>query len=404
MSSARVVGRDRPHRGALRVLVCVDYFSPTATGGAERVAAETCGRFVKSGVQVTVVSAVPAGPASRRSSEGIDVRIVAAHDLSRLVGGQFAVGPAVWRVLPAEIDRLAPDVIITHSLHFHSSIAAAFFARRRGVPLVTTVHVAGLDALPLSVRFPASLYERSIGRWILSRSDRVIAVSESAREHAQSLGARPDRVVVIPNGVDVELFHPVEPTVDQVGPQRPLRVVFVGRLIANKGARLALDAFALLKERGCRFSAVVVGDGPLGPSLRDAVRSLGLEGAVTFTGAIVGVVRELRDADVLIRPSMTEGMSLAVLEAMACGLPVVATDVPGNRDLVRDGENGVLVPYGQPEALAGALERLASDAALRDRLGRAARQTALDHSWDDTAEATLDVVEQLAGVPGDSWP
>ena len=217
---------------------------------------------------------------------------------------------------------------------------------------------------PQAPRLATDAYERSIGSRILAASTRVIAVSEAVAAHVIDLGAIPEKVVVVPNGVDTELFRPPE------GP-RSTQITFVGRLISNKRPEDALEAFARLGRD--EWQLVFVGDGPMRRGLEARASELGITGRVRFLGTRTDIPQLLAESAIVVRPSLTEGRSLAILEAMATGLPVVATAVGANPDLVTHGKTGVIVPVGDDEAIAQALVGLARHPDRARAMGRAAR-------------------------------
>jgi glycosyltransferase involved in cell wall biosynthesis len=131
-----------------------------------------------------------------------------------------------------------------------------------------------------------------------------------------------------------------------------------------------------------------IGDGPMRGELEARVQHLGLQDTVTFTGHIDDVARLLGPADVMVRPSQTEGQSLAILEAMASEAAVIASDIPPNRELLGDNERGLLVAPGDQDGLSAALGSLIGDGGRRVRLARAARDLAIRHTWDRCAEST----------------
>ncbi|WP_345710882.1 glycosyltransferase, partial [Kineococcus glutinatus] len=160
-------------------------------------------------------------------------------------------------------------------------------------------------------------------------------------------------------------------------PTGPLRVLFVGRLVPEKGPALLLDAVAELRRRrgAAAVELRVVGGGPLEDGLRRQVRAGGLGNAVSLLGPLANeeLPPQYRWADVFCLPSFAEGVPVVLMEAMATGLPVVTTAIAGVPELVRDGENGLLVPPGRVDALVDALLALADDPRTRHRLGAAGR-------------------------------
>jgi glycosyltransferase involved in cell wall biosynthesis len=195
----------------------------------------------------------------------------------------------------------------------------------------------------------------------------VVCVSETERREGLAAGTcRRDSTVVIRNGVDTGLFAARA----HAPADRPV-LVSVGRLKEPKDFRTLLRAFALLQ--GVPFDAKIVGDGPDRVLLETEIDRLGLRGTVELTGERNDVPAILASADCFVLASNSEGLPLSILEAMAAGLPVVASDVGGVHELVTDNVTGFLVPPREPEALAAPLAGLLRDHDLRVRLGAAGR-------------------------------
>jgi glycosyltransferase involved in cell wall biosynthesis len=267
--------------------------------------------------------------------------------------------------------RLRPDIV-----HANSSKAgaigriAAFLAGVRH--RVFTTHGWAFAAAEGPAARVYALVERSL-RPITST---VICVSE--REQHRGLEARAcaaGRVLVIQNAVDPARF---EPGSSRARHRRrdldPVELVSVGRLAPPKDFATLLDALAELPRGSARLR--IVGDGPERDALEERAHTLRLDAWVSFEGTLPDVAPALGEADVFVLSSRSEGMPMSVLEAMAAGLPVVATDVGGLRELV-DEQNGVLVPRDDARSLAEALTRLVVDGDLRRRLGAASRQRAV---------------------------
>lgn len=242
-------------------------------------------------------------------------------------------------------------------------------------------------------------------RWILSRADAVVAVSASLREYAISLGARPDRVHVVPNGVNSELFHPDTSTDLEDGrdPGDGPVLGFVGGLRPWHGVEVLPALLDRLVERYPDIRLVIAGDGPLRGELERDARERGLERSIIFTGALPHeeIPAWIRRFDVALapypRPKHDFYFSpLKIFEYMACGVPVVAAGLGQIPDIVRDGETGLLYPPDEPDALLAACERLLGDPNLRKSLGRAAAKEIHAHyTWDRNAERVTDLVRSL---------
>jgi glycosyltransferase involved in cell wall biosynthesis len=198
-------------------------------------------------------------------------------------------------------------------------------------------------------------------------------------------------IPIIPNGVDIELFTSEGRDWNAAG------VLSVGRVVHQKGLDLGLMALADLKDLPWEWR--IVGDGPQVAYLRETLAREGLEDRVEFIGwaGPAELVTEYRRASLFVFPSRHEGMPNALLEAMASGLPVIATQIAGNEELVVPGETGILVPPDDPDALREALRGLLVDASERERMGRAARRRVeADFRWETTTAGYLAILERAA--------
>jgi glycosyltransferase involved in cell wall biosynthesis len=254
-----------------------------------------------------------------------------------------------------------PDLLHAHFARSPTA-SARELAGEFGLPFTFTAHRYDIYAKP-----PPDFGARA------AAAAAVVTVSNANASYiVQTFGVPPDRITVIPCGVDTDSFRP-----DGTRPAPP-EIVCVARLKPFKNQRLLLDACALLRSRGVEFRCVLVGEGPCRDELEAQRRRLGLEGIVELVGAAVAsdVLRWWQRAAVAVLPSESEGMPVCLMEAAACAVPAVATAVGGNPELVADGRTGLIVPPGDSRALAGALERLLREPALARRLGEAARRRA----------------------------
>jgi glycosyltransferase involved in cell wall biosynthesis len=211
----------------------------------------------------------------------------------------------------------------------------------------------------------------------------VIVNADALRTEGETHGMR-CRWALLQNGVDTEHFRVSEPGAQAraavgLDPKRPV-IGTVGRLEDRKGHEQLLLALRTMSTRanGRRPQGLIVGDGPLRDPLRARARELGIADDVQFTGTVTDVRPHLAAMDVFVLPSWAEGMSNALMEAMAAGRPVVATAVGGNSEVVADGRTGVLVPPGDPDAIAEAVSSLLGEPAQASELGAAARTFVTD--------------------------
>jgi glycosyltransferase involved in cell wall biosynthesis len=208
------------------------------------------------------------------------------------------------------------------------------------------------------------------------------------------------RIRRIPNGVDTSRFAPAGAAErarlrGAAGVPAGALAIYAGRLAPEKGADVLLEAWAALAPE-TPATLCLVGDGPERAALEARARALGIDGRVRFAGARADVAPWLRAADLFVLPSRTEGLSVALLEAMACGLPVVATDVGATREAAGP-DGAVVVPPGRPDALAAALATVLRDAGRARALGAAARARAVaGFGIEAVAARHLDLYREVA--------
>jgi sugar transferase (PEP-CTERM/EpsH1 system associated) len=275
--------------------------------------------------------------------------------------------------LYATMRRYRPHIVHSRNWGAIESILAGRLAR---VPVIIhSEHGYELDMLKgLPLR-------RRITRWFFYRlTDFLFTVTEDLRAyHSRQIGVNEKHLGVIPNGVDTERFRPQfdmrSAVRDRLGfPKDAIVLGAVGRLVPIKNHVQLLYAAAELRQRGVDVCLLLVGDGPELTRLKEMVRTTpSLTGQVVFAGAVQNVSEHLNAMDVFVLPSINEGMSNTLLEAMATALPVVATRTGGNPELVEDGLCGFLVPPNDSRGLIDKLDALCRDAELRVRVGRRAR-------------------------------
>jgi glycosyltransferase involved in cell wall biosynthesis len=244
-------------------------------------------------------------------------------------------------------------------------------------------------------------FGRQLARYVVERADAVVAVSSNVRDNLDALLGRPSGAVVRPVGVHVANFRAPAPPAPS--PFQEGYLLFVGRLVPVKGVEVLLRALPRVRARHPGLGLVIVGSGALEGALRALASTLGLEDAVEFAGRrshteVAGYLQGCRAAVVpsIVEPGgRAEGMPSVVLEALAAGARVVASDAGGIPDTIRSGENGWLAPPGDPEALAEVLHTALAEPAASPLLERARRcADALD--WSRVADHYLATFEDLA--------
>jgi glycosyltransferase involved in cell wall biosynthesis len=358
-----------------------DLHNPRA-GGAEIHLFEIFGRLAAAGDRVTMLCSGFPGAAPRETIAGIDVR---------RCGNRYSyyarVGPACRRYLRDE----RPDVLIEahNKLPFFTPLYAA--APR----LVIVHHLFGTTAFqqvspPIAAIVVAA---EALIPWCY-RGVSFIAISESSRADLVRRGVPAGAIRVVLPGIDGDHYRAAP---EALGPE-PL-VAFVGRIEWYKRLDVLLRALARVRAGGVPARLVIAGTGEALARVRALRRELGMEAHVDVPGFIdeAEKVRLLQRAHVLVQPSEKEGWGLTVIEANACGTPVIAAAVPGLQDSVRDGETGILVPPRDEAALAAAMVRVLGDPALRERLARGARAWAARFSWDAAAGEVGVAIDEVCG-------
>jgi glycosyltransferase involved in cell wall biosynthesis len=371
------------------------YLQPAPTiGGAERQATLILPRLAGYGLDPLPVTGPGRDVLGWFRAHGFENALWSAHfpsgeplDVSRL--------PAFFasaRALTAELDalhRAAPFDAIVGSLGY-GWLLAGLCARRWNVPAIW--RAGGLSfGRTARARSPEGLGLRLLGR--LARPAALLCNAEAVARYWRPLVDAPCHVV--PNGVPLPALEPVRRV------RGPLALGFAGRLAPEKNLPLLVRAIALLRRREVPVRLLVAGPGPR-EALAAEVRRYGLEDRIELLGRVDHMEEFYRHCDAFVLPSRSEGCANVVLEAMAHGLPVVATRVGGTPELVTDGVQGFLVPTDDAEALARAVDRLATAPGLRARMGSSARRRAQAFSPERAAGTIARLVHEViaAHAPG----
>ncbi|HKO15109.1 MAG TPA: glycosyltransferase family 4 protein [Gemmatimonadaceae bacterium] len=350
-------------------------------GGAEIHLHEIFGRLAARGHDVTLLCGGWTGAPPRARLDGIEVhRVGTRHSFPFLARRYFQ--QCFGDVAPS-LDVLVEDI----------NKVPLYTPRWGGVPCVVALvpHLFGGTAfqeLAAPLAGAVWLAERPLGR--VYRHTPFEAISISTAEDLAARGIPRDHVQVIYPGIDTAFYTPVPQSGDPRASARSPAPLFayLGRLKKYKGVQLVIRSFARMRDRTATLE--IAGAGDYRPRLEALARSLDLGDRVRFLGRISEAEKlaMLRRAWALVFASPKEGWGITNLEAAACATPVVASNSPGIRESVRDGETGFLVPHGDTAAMAVALDRLAGSRDLVQRLGVAARRFSETFTWERAAEET----------------
>lgn len=279
------------------------------------------------------------------------------------------------------------DMIDAHYF-YPDGVAAAWLAKQLGKPLVITARGTDLNLIP-QYRLP-----RTMIQWAARRASGMITVCQALKDVLVELGVEAERVTVLRNGVDLDMFHPApqrQALRERLGLTRET-LLSVGHLVERKGHDLVIRALLELPE----MDLLIAGDGEEEANLKRLAAEIGVEDRVHFLGAIShDRLREYYGAvDVLVLASSREGWANVLLESMACGTPVVATRVWGTPEVVASPDSGVLTERRDPAAIAKAVIRLLDNYPDRAAVRRYAQQ----FSWDATTQGQLDLFSRIPGV------
>lgn len=323
---------------------------------------------------------------------GVEVEVVANTDPATGALRALPKYASLYRRAVAAARGGRFDAVVGHYLYPTAFVARAAARAAGGAPFVLVVH--GTDVMSVQRRDPVAALCRSAVR----EASLVVTVSHAleTRVRSELLLPAPVPIEVINMGVDLATFRPVRDARMRLGwPDGERCALWVGNMVPVKGVPTLLDAFARARADGVADRLVLVGDGPLRGELEREVAALGMGGSVTFTGRLSqdDVALAMAAADVFVLPSLNEGLSVALLEAMACGTPCVASAVGGVPEVLDDPACGRLVPPGDAEALAAGIEQVlrAGKAAYRD----AALERAEANGSDAMTARFLDAVSRV---------
>lgn len=357
-----------------RVLMIIGCYHPEI-GGNEKICADVAAGLVRKGCKVDILTEYRRGLPGHETIGGLSVY--------RYIKGwhfyEYTYMLSVLSFLLRQCRRY--DSVFCFGLYLFTAPAVLFckgFGKKIFVLPTSSGTTGDIDRL-------RRLRTGNLVRLCSHMADRVIALSGAIQQELLENGFPSHKIIRIPNGVDTSLFSPLDGNDNR---NRPFTICYVGRLVQEKGIETLLEAVCLAQKAVHNIRAIIVGGGDLEKNLRHRVVELGIKDRIVFTGEVADVLPYYRQADVFVLPSYSEGMPLALLEAMACALPVITTPVGGITDIMQGfdtgflpdssyhiGQNGILVPPGDAKGIADAIVRLSYDRQLCSRLSREARAT-----------------------------
>ena len=375
-----------------KILVFSPYYPPHL-GGLENCADELNLYLTKNGFEVTVLT--PRLPKDSLEKEtkynGIKIWRYPAWEIIP----NYPI-PCFWNKKCREICRNVfsdkYDWVFSHTRFFLTSFWAGLYAKKENIKWLHIEH--GSDFVKLNSHFKsflAKLFDWTLGRWILMSANNVVTVSLASAEFCKQLFSN-RKYEVIYRGVELGNFE------DNLEIERKYKdktkILFVGRLIDGKGVSDLIKAVEKIKKLD--WVLLIVGDGPQSENLKEEVKQLGIGDRVVFLGQmerqkLIGIMNIV---DIVVNPSYTEGLPTVIVEAAKCARAIVATDVGGTREIIKDGKSGFLVPTKDVLTLSEKIEILIKNSELRKQLGQSAKEGVKNKfNWENSIKNYLHILK-----------
>ena len=381
-----------------RVCIVTHTFLPHV-GGIERVVYEQGKRLMRRGFDVTVLTSRMRTPRSY-AVDGIKVRCYDSLNAAFDLGIPYPV-PHINSFKPFYKCVSQSELIHVHGHPYLSSLYAAKLAKLSGKPVVLTQHNTFIAYAGWLWDHVEWLNDATVGKQVLRSADRIITVSNATKRYVLNLGADPTRLSVLHNGVDVDRFKPDKPLRDEkrrkLGIHTSATVVLtVRRLVYKNGIDTLIESAKTALQHDPNMIFLAVGTGPDKDAIQSRIKQLGITDRFRLAGFVsdAELPSFYNAADLFVLPSKSgEGLPLVSLEAMACGLPVIATDVGGIREIVPEA-CGKFVPPDQPDTMAHVILEL-SQANLQPLKKKLRAMVEEKFSWEKNVEQLTQIYEQL---------
>ena len=366
--------------GYEKVVMIISQFYPLL-GGAEIQAQKLASALRARGVEIFVLTRRIKNAPAYETVDGIPVyRSIRSVNVPFLFGLLYVISVA-WFLYKK---RNEYSIIHCHILQEYQTFVALIVKLLFNKKVIAKMSSSGLTS---DVKLMKRTLAGRVTIRLMRNADRIVSLCSQATSELLREDMPADRVEQIANGVDTCRF-----TISTKSRNNQKMITFIGRLDGYKGVNCLLEAFRQVIQSCPDVKLKIVGDGPGVMELKRQADALQIQGRVIFRGQQEDVAKELSETDVFVLPSLSEGMSNVLLEAMACGLPVVATDVGAAADMISNRVNGMLVPPNNPAALSNALIELLRNDVLAGSLGKAARITVEERYG---LERTADCYEKL---------
>jgi glycosyltransferase involved in cell wall biosynthesis len=366
----------------MKILRVVSDLYPSVVGGIGMHAHEMSKLQAKLGHDITVYTANKGNEPREDFRDG--------YKIIRLKNDLKLMGNSISFRLFRELFKIRNDfdIVHAHSHLFFSTNLCALVRKLGSPPLVITTH-GGLisQTVPMWVH---KIYIPTIAKWTFKSADKIICYTDEEIAGLTELGIEPHKIAIIHNGIDTKIFSSF---IKEVNANQ---ILWIGRFVPGKGVEYLIEAFDILIKKYPDLKLIMIGRGPLKGNIEQMIRDLNLSKNIIMKEFVPNseLPEIYQSSDVFVLPSLNEGIPRTILEAMACGIPVVCTELPQLVDVVEG--CGLLVPVKDSQALAEGISRIVSDRGMAQKFGKNGRVKVVEnYSWEDTVKKTVQLYEEL---------
>jgi glycosyltransferase involved in cell wall biosynthesis len=387
------------HRAPMPRICLVTHFFPPHMGGIEKVSYEQSSRLAESGYEFDVLTSKVKGQIEH-PAKGIRVFAYSGLKLAESFGVPYPILTVEAYKQFAQVIRNC-DLVHAHGHVYMSSYLAGMLAKKYKKPFIVTQHNTWIDYRSW-LNIMENLNDLTIGKSVLKRADRILTVSKETMKYVLRLGADKTKTSVMYNGVDTNCFRSAKKgeSREKLGLPKNRTIIFsVRRLVYKNGLDTLIESAAIVARNNPDILFVVAGKGPSKQLIEDHIKELGIEENTKLTGFVPDELLPVyyNAADYFVLPSASgEGLPLVLFEAMACGLPVIATAVGGTPEIIEHMKNGVLVPPMNPEAMAEALLKLLAKEELGRGIGEEAKRSIKNRfTWEENVRRLAKIYSEF---------
>jgi glycosyltransferase involved in cell wall biosynthesis len=364
----------------MKILRVATDLYPYSVGGLGVHVHELSKEIVKRGHQVTVFTCERYPKSDHNFIDGYNVY----YFKPLVIPFGISIPPSL---LPSLFNSVGDfDIVHAHSHLFFSTYMAAFVRKFKKTPLVVTNHGFVSQRLPFTIQ---KIVLPIVSKWTYLNADAVICYTSEMKEEMENWGLRTDNVRIIHNGVNVEFFKPLNS-------KKEYDIIWVGRYVPGKGVEFLIQSLNELKKENKYFKVLLIGSGPLKKSIEAMIIKNNLSNHISLIENVSNddLQNYYNKSKLFVLTSIEEGVPRTILEAMACGLPIVCSNLPQLKTLIEG--SGLLVPKKDTISIANAMTKILNDDKFYKKLSANARQKIVkNYSWEDTVNKTIQLYEEL---------